>query len=85
MRIVWAIVTTAFFLIPLAVTAWAFLDAARRPSWAWSLAGRSQVTWMACTALGVLTVIGGLLLSGYYLLVVRPVIAAAEDGDFREP
>jgi hypothetical protein len=33
----------------------------------------------------VLTVIGGLLLSGYYLLIVRPEIAAAEDGDFRGP
>jgi hypothetical protein len=84
MRIVWAIVTTAFFLIPLAVTAWAFLDAARRPSWAWSLAGRSQVTWMACTALGVLTLIGGLLISGWYLMIVRPEIADAEDGRFRE-
>ena len=83
MRIVWAVVTTAFFLIPLGITAWAFLDAARRPSWAWSLAGRSQVAWMVGTALGVLTVIGGLILSGYYLTVIRPEIAAAEDGRFR--
>jgi hypothetical protein len=81
MRIVGAIVTTAFFLIPLALTAWAFLDAARRPSWAWSLAGRSQVAWMVGTFLGVLTVIGGLLISGYYLAVVRPEIAAAENGE----
>lgn len=85
MRIVAAIVTTAFFLLPLAVTAWAFLDVARRPSWAWSLAGRSQVTWLVITGLGVLTVIGGLILSGYYLSVIRPEIAAAEDGRFREP
>jgi hypothetical protein len=80
MRIVVAIVTTAFFLIPLALTAWAFLDAARRPSWAWGLAGRSQVGWMAGIFLGVLTLIGGLLVSGYYLAIVRPEIAAAEDG-----
>jgi hypothetical protein len=80
MRIVGAIVTTAFFLIPIGLTAWAFLDAARRPSWAWSLAGRSQVGWMVGTFLGVLTVIGGLLISGYYLAVVRPEIAAAEEG-----
>ncbi len=81
MRIAGAVVTTAFFLIPLAVTAWAFLDAARRPSWAWSLAGRSQVAWMAATGLGVLTLIGGLLISGYYLAIVRPEIADAEEGN----
>jgi hypothetical protein len=81
MRIVGAILTTGFFLIPLALTAWAFLDAARRPSWAWSLAGRSQVSWMAATFLGALTVIGGLAISGYYLAIVRPEIAAAENGE----
>jgi ABC-type Mn2+/Zn2+ transport system permease subunit len=84
MRIVGAIVTTGFFLIPIALTAWAFLDAARRPSWAWSLAGRSQQGWMAGIFLGVLTVIGGLLISGYYLAVVRPEIAAAENGEIPE-
>jgi hypothetical protein len=80
MRIVGAIVTAAFFLTPLAISAWAFLDAARRPAWAWSLARRSQVAWMAATALGVLTLIGGLLVSGWYLAVIRPQIADAEDG-----
>lgn len=80
MRLVGGVVTTAFFLIPLAVTAWAFLDAARRPGWAWSLAGRSQVLWMAMVGLGVFTVIGGLAVSGWYLVLVRPEIAAAEDG-----
>ena len=84
MRIVWAIVTTACFLIPLAISGWAFLDAARRPQWAWSLAGRSQVAWMVSTALGVLTVVGGLLISGWYLMIIRPEIAAAEDGRIRE-
>jgi len=85
MRIVGAIVTTAFFLIPITLTAWAFLDAARRPAWAWSLAGRSQVAWMAGVFLGVLTVIGGLLISGYYLAIVRPEIAAAENGEIPGP
>lgn len=80
MRLAAAIVTAAFFLIPLAISAWAFLDAARRPAWAWSLAGRSQVSWMAATGLGVLTLVGGLLLSGWYLLIIRPEIAAAEEG-----
>jgi hypothetical protein len=85
MRIVGAIVTTAFFLIPITLTAWAFLDAARRPAWAWSLAARSQVAWMAAIFLGVLTVIGGLLISGYYLAIVRPEIAAAENGEIPGP
>ena len=80
MRLVGAILTTAFFLIPITLTAWAFLDAARRPAWAWSLANRSQAVWMAVIFLGVLTVVGGLLISGYYLAIVRPEIAAAEEG-----
>ena len=84
MRIVVAIVTTAFFLIPIALTAWAFLDAARRPAWAWSLANRSQTVWMAAVFLGVLTVVGGLLISGYYLAIVRPEVAAAEEGKLPE-
>ena len=39
---------------------------------------------MAAIFLGVLTVIGGLLISGYYLAVVRPEIAAAENGEIPE-
>ena len=84
MRIVWAVVTTAFFLVPLAISGWAFLDAAHRPQWAWSLAGRSQVAWMVSTALRVLTLVGGLVISGWYLAIIRPEIAAAEEGRLRE-
>ena len=80
--LLWAIVTAVFFALPLAFTAWAFLDAAHRPAWAWALAGRNRVLWMVVIALGVLTVIGGLAVSAFYLLRVRPVIAAAEDGEF---
>jgi hypothetical protein len=80
MRLVGGILLAAVFSLPLAISMWAFLDVARRPSWAWSLAGRSQVAWLASVALGVLTVVGGLLISGWYLVVVRPEIAAAEDG-----
>jgi hypothetical protein len=76
-----AIVVTAFFAIPLAVSLWALLDVARRPQWAWALAGRRQVAWMAGIMVGVLTVAGGLALSLWYLVKVRPLIAAAEDGD----
>ena len=39
---------------------------------------------MVCTALGILTLVGGLLISGWYLVIVRPEIADAEDGRFRE-
>jgi hypothetical protein len=80
MRLLGGVLLAAFFCLPLAISAWAFLDAARRPSWAWSLAGRSQVAWMVSVGLGVLTVIGGLAVSGWYLAVIRPEIAAAEEG-----
>jgi hypothetical protein len=59
---------------------WALLDAARRPQWAWALAGRSQTGWMAGILFGVLTVIGGLCICAWYLTKIRPLIAAAEDG-----
>lgn len=67
--------------IPLALTAWAFLDAASRPRWVWAFCGRRQVLWMCVIAFGVITVIGGLAISGYYLLRVRPELMAVEAGD----
>ncbi len=67
--------------VPLGISLWALLDAARRPRWAWALAGRRQVVWMAVIMFGVLTVVGGLLISGYYLARVRPAIAAVERGE----
>jgi hypothetical protein len=66
--------------IPLSLTLWALLDAARRPQWAWALAGRRQVLWMAGIMLAAFTVIGGIAVSTYYLLRVRQTVAAAEDG-----
>lgn len=75
-----AVVVTSFFAIPLAVTLWAFLDAARRPQWAWALAGRNQVLWIAVILFAALSVVGGLCVSAWYLSKVRPVIAAAEQG-----
>lgn len=73
---------TAFFAIPLAVTLWALVDAARRPRWAWALADRRQVVWMAVILFGVLTVVGGLAISAYYLAKIRGELARAEAGDF---
>ena len=84
-ELLWATVSAVFFLLPLAFSAWAFLDAASRPSWAWALSGRSRVVWMTVIALGVLTLIGGIVVSAYYLLRVRPVVAAAERGDVPDP
>lgn len=76
------IALVAFASIPLGVSMWALLDAARRPQWAWALADRSQVAWMAAILFGILMVVPGLAVSSWYLAKVRPLIAAAEDGRF---
>jgi hypothetical protein len=66
--------------IPLGISVLALLDAARRPQWAWSLAERNQLMWLAMILVGILSVLLGLAISGWYLLRVRPVVAAAEAG-----
>lgn len=66
--------------IPLAISGWAFLDAARRPAWAWSLAGRNRVGWLVAILFGVAVLVGGLIVSPWYLWRIRPEIAAAEEG-----
>ena len=76
-----AIFTAIFGCIPIGISIWALLDAAHRPEWAWALAGKRRVVWMAAIMFGVLTVIGGLIISAWYLTSIRPRIAAAEDGD----
>jgi hypothetical protein len=75
-----ALVLAMAAAIPLALSLWALLDAARRPQWAWALAERRQVVWMAAIMLGTLTVIGGMALCAYYLTRVRHEVAAAEEG-----
>ena len=75
-----AIAVTAVLCVPLGISLWALLDCARRPQWAWALAGRRQVVWMAAICMGFLTVVGGLVISAWYLLRVRPLIARAEAG-----
>lgn len=69
--------------VPLSLSLWALLDAARRPGWAWGLAGRDRAMWMAGICLGILSVIGGLVVSGIYLVRIRPDVAAAERGEIR--
>ena len=78
--VAFALVLATLAAVPLGLTLWALLDAARRPQWAWALAERRQVVWMAAIMLGTLSVIGGMLLSTYYLTRVRHEVAAAEDG-----
>jgi hypothetical protein len=75
-----ALVLATLAAIPLGLSLWALLDAARRPQWAWALAGRRQVVWMAAIMLGTLSVIGGVVLCAYYLTRVRHEVAAAEEG-----
>ncbi len=75
-----AVVVSLVAAFPLSLTVWSLLDAARRPEWAWALAGRRQVVWMAAIMFGALTVVGGLLLCTWYLTRVRHEIAAAEEG-----
>ena len=78
-----ALAVAAFFAIPISLTGWALLDAARRPQWAWALSGRRQVVWMAGIMFSAATVLGGVIVSSWYLARVRHEIAAAEDGQVR--
>jgi len=79
--VVVTVVLLTVLSIPLAITGWAFLDAASRAKWVWAFAGRRQVVWLCVIAFGLLTVIGGLAISGYYLTRVRRELAAIEAGD----
>ena len=76
-----AVLTAIFVCIPLGISTWALLDAARRPEWAWALAGRRRVVWMAAIMFGVLSVIGGLVISSWYLVGIRPRARDAENGN----
>ncbi len=75
-----ALLLAVLAAVPLSLTVWSLLDAARRPQWAWALAGRRQVVWMAGIMFSAFTVIGGLLTSAWYLTRIRHEIAAAEEG-----
>ena len=80
MVIVWLFIG----LVPIALSLWALLDCARRPAWAWSFAARSQVAWMAAIMFGVFLLLFGMAISLWYLMRVRPVIAAIEAGDLSD-
>jgi hypothetical protein len=65
---------------PLTISVLALLDAARRPAWAWALAGRTQVAWIATILFGTILVPLGLVVSTVYLVRIRPRLAATEEG-----
>lgn len=75
-----ALVLAMVAAVPLSLTIWALLDAARRPQWAWALSGRRQVVWMTVIMFSALTVVGGMAVSAWYLSRIRHEVAAAEDG-----
>jgi hypothetical protein len=82
--VVAALGVTLALAVPLAVSVWALLDAARRPQWAWALSGHRQVIWLALVMSATCSVLGGLAVSGWYLTKVRPRVAAAEEGRIAE-
>jgi len=79
-----ALLATALASVPIGVSLWALLDAAHRPEWTWALVGRRRVPWMAAIMIGTFTVIGGLFVSLWYLLKIRPRLRAAEAGDLTD-
>lgn len=66
--------------VPLGLTVWALLDAARRPEWAWALTSHRRVVWLAAILFGAMTLFVGVVVAPLYLLRVRPALAAAETG-----
>jgi hypothetical protein len=76
----WALLLACVAAVPLGLTVWALLDAARRPEWAWALTGRRRVVWMVVIMFSALTVVGGMAVSVWYLSRVRGEVAAAESG-----
>jgi hypothetical protein len=79
-----AVLSMTLLALPLLLTLWALLDCARRPEWAWALAGRRRVVWMAAILFGAMTVILGLAVSSIYLIRIRPAVAAAESGKIQD-
>ena len=66
--------------LPLIMVGLAFIDAARRPEWAWALAGRRRVMWMAMLIAGGATVIAAPFFALAYFFIARRDVAAAERG-----
>ena len=67
---------------PLILSAAAFLDAARRPEWAWVMSGRRRVIWMGVIVGGGVTYFLGPVVWAIYWFTARRDVAAIERGDF---
>lgn len=71
------LVIALFVVIGLGIPAWAVVDAISRPTDAFAAAGSSKALWIALV-LGFWFVTGilGVILAGYYLVVIRPRVMA---------
>lgn len=75
-----AIGSVLLLAAPFIMVGLAFIDAARRPEWAWALAGRRRVMWMAMLIAGGATVIAAPFFALAYFFTARRDVAAAEEG-----
>ena len=80
--VVMAIAYWGAIATPVIITGGAFLDAARRPEWAWALAGRRRIVWMSALMAGAITVIAGPPIAIFYLMTARKDVANIEKGRF---
>jgi hypothetical protein len=72
-----ALIAVVIGLATLVVPIWAIVDAASRPSAAFTVAGSSKAMWIAIIAVAwVLTGIVGLILGAVYLGNIRPRVRA---------
>lgn len=82
--VLWESVVVIVLLIPLGLSIWSLLDAVHRPRWVWALSGRRQLVWLILIIMGVITMIVGLFVAGYYLAIVRPELRSIEAGDMTQ-
>ena len=61
----------------LTLTVWAMVDALRASCAQWSAVGRRRVVWIAAVGASLFLGPGGGLVPVFYLLTVRPALAAA--------
>ena len=81
-RLSWELFATAVACIPIGLSLWAILDITHRPAFAWALARRSRVAWLAAVLLGILCLLPEMIVSTVYLVRIRREVAAAEAGEF---
>lgn len=66
--------------IPFAITAAAFLHAARMPQWAWALSSHTQIWWLAGLAIGIPVFPVGIPAAIWYFVRLRPELNRIESG-----